>query len=209
MSVSDDPVAEVYIPYTREVWPGTALMIRTRSDPRALEPALRRALLGVEPDLPVLGSPSWRTFEPIGNRVARLLAPRRTVMGLVLVFGGAALLLGAIGVYGVTAFGVAQRMREFGIRMAIGATSRDVTSLVLRQGALLAGLGAIAGIAGAFTLARLLRASLDTMLYKTSPFAVVPLVAAAAILGCVAVAASWVPARRAGGADPMAALRSE
>ncbi len=209
LSVSDDPVEEVYVPYTREVWPGVALLIRTRGDPRAFEPALRRAMLDVEPDLPVLGSPSWRTFEPIGNNVARMLAPRRTVMGLVLAFGAAALLLAAIGVYGVTAFGVAQRMREFGIRMAIGATSRDVIALVLRQGAMLAAIGAVAGIAGAFALARVLRTSLDTMLYRTSPFAVGPLIAAAVTLGSVVVAASWVPARRAGGADPMAALRSE
>jgi ABC-type antimicrobial peptide transport system permease subunit len=209
LSVSDDPVEEVYVPYTREVWPGIALMIRTRGDPRAYEPALRRAMLDVEPDLPVLGSPRWRTFEPIGNNIARMLAPRRTVMSLVLVFGVAALLLAAIGVYGVTAFGVAQRMREFGIRMAIGATSRDVIALVLRQGALLATIGAVAGMAAAFLLARVLRASLDTMLYRTSPFAVIPLVVAAATLACVAVAAAWVPARRAGAADPMAALRSE
>ena len=209
MSVSDDPVEEIYVPYTREVWPGVALMIRTRGDPQAYEPALRRAMLDVEPDLPVLGSPRWRTFEPVGSSVARMLAPRRTVMSLVLVFGAAALLLAAIGVYGVTAFGVAQRMREFGIRMAVGATSRDVIALVLRQAAVLAAIGAAAGIGGAFLLAKLLRASLDSMLYRTSPLAVVPLATAALTLGCVAVAASWVPARRAGAADPMAALRSE
>jgi putative ABC transport system permease protein len=209
ISVSDDPPEEVYVPYTREVWPGVALMIRTRGDSRALESAIRRALLEVEPNLPVLGAPSWHTFEPIGNNVSRLLAPRRTVMGLVLAFGAAALLLAAIGVYGVTAFGVAQRKREFGIRMAIGATSRDVIALVLRQGGRLAAIGAVAGTLGAFALAKAFRASLDSMLYRTSPFAVVPIVAAITTLLCVVVAASWVPARRASAVDPMAALRSE
>ena len=187
----------------------TALLIRTHGDPRAFEPALRRAMLEIEPDLPVLGSPRWRTFEPIGNSVARLLAPRRTVMSLVMGFGAAALLLAAIGVYGVTAFGVAQRMREFGIRMAVGATSRDVVVLVLRQGGVLVAIGAVVGVAGAFALASVFRASLDSVLYRTSPFAAGPLTAGAVTLGCIVVVASWVPARRASAADPITALRSD
>jgi predicted permease len=209
ISVADDPVPEVYVPYTREVWPGIALLIRTKGDPRTIERALRRAVLEVEPALPVASSVQWRTFVPIGDNVARLLAPRRTVVNLVLVFAGVALTLAAIGVYGVMAFGVAQRMREFGVRMAVGATSRDVVALILRQSAKLATVGAAAGIVGGLALARVLRASLDSVLYRTSPFAVAPLAAAAAVLACVAVAAAWVPARRAAGADPLIALRSE
>jgi putative ABC transport system permease protein len=209
LSISDDPVDEVYVPYTREVWPGVALLIRTRGDSRSVERPLRRAMLAVEPDLPVSGSTRWRSFDPIGENVARALAPRRTVMRLVLAFAVAALALAAIGVYGVTAFGVAQRRREFGIRMALGATSRNVIALVLRQSATFAAVGAVIGVAGAFALARVLRASLDSVLYRTSPFAVVPLVVAGAVLGGVAVAAAFAPARRAGDADPMVALRSE
>ena len=209
LSVSDDPVEEVYVPYTREVWPGIALLIRTRGDSRSVERQLRTAIFAVEPELPVNGSARWRSFEPIGENVARALGPRRTVMRLVLAFAVAALALAAIGVYGVTAFGVAQRKREFGIRMALGATAGSVIALVLRQSATFAAVGAVIGAAGAFALARVLRASLDSVLYRTSPFAVVPLVAAAAVLGAVAVLASFPPARRAGSVDPMVALRSE
>jgi putative ABC transport system permease protein len=127
----------------------------------------------------------------------------------VLGFAVAALILAAIGVYGVTAFGVAQRKREFGIRMALGATAGSVVALVLRPSATFAALGALIGVGGAFALARVLRASLDSVLYRTSPFAVVPLIVAAAVLGGVAVAAAFAPARRAGRVDPMVALRSE
>ena len=130
-------------------------------------------------------------------------------MRLVLGFAVAALVLAAIGVYGVTAFGVALRKREFGIRMALGATAGSVVALVVRQSATFAALGALIGVGGAFALARVLRASLDSVLYRTSPFAVVPLIVAAAVLGAVAVAAAFAPARRAGRVDPMVALRSE
>ena len=209
LSVSDDPVPEVYVPYTREVWPGVALLMRTKGDPRAVEAAVRRAMMSVEPGLPVTGSTRWRSFEPIGENVARMIAPRRTVMDLVISFAVAALVLSAIGVYGVTAFGVAQRRREFGIRLAIGATSGDVVGLVLRQGLRLAVSGAVVGMIGAFALARVLRGALDSMLFRTSPFAIAPLALAAAALGLIAVAAAWLPARRAARTDPLLALRSD
>jgi len=209
ISISDDPVDEVYVPYTREVWPGIGLLIRARGEPLTLGPALRRALLGVEPDLPVLGSAGWRTFEPIGTYIDRLLAPRQLVLRLVLGFAGVAVTLAAIGVYVVIAFGVAQRTREIGIRMAVGATTRDVMRLVLRQSLALATVGAVAGIIGGIAIARVLRATLDSVLYRTSPFAVLPLVIAAGALGGITLAAAWVPARSAAGVDPVTALRSE
>jgi len=209
ISISDDPMDEVYVPYTREVWPGIGLLIRARGEPAALETALRRALLSVEPELPVLGSAGWRTFEPIGTYVARLLAPRQLVLRLVLAFAGVALALAAIGVYAVIAFGVAQRTREIGVRMAVGATTRDLMRLVLRQSLVLAGFGAVAGIGGGIAIARVLRATLDSVLYRTSPFAALPLVIAAVVLGAITLAAAWMPARRAAGVDPVIALRSE
>ena len=93
--------------------------------------------------------------------------------------------------------------------MAIGATSRDVVALVLRQSLILAAIGTAAGTAGGLTIARVLRASLDSMLFRTSPFAAVPLTSAAVLLGCVAVASAWWPARRAAAVDPVIALRSD
>ena len=115
----------------------------------------------------------------------------------------------AIGVYVVIAFGVAQRTREIGVRLAVGATTRDVIRLVLRQSLVLAGLGAVAGIGGGIAIARVLRVTLDSVLYRTSPFAVLPLVIAAVVLGAITLAAAWMPARRAAGVDPVIALRSE
>ena len=209
LSVTDEPANEVYVPYTREVWPGVALLIRTRSDPRAMEPAVRRAVLALEPELPVAGSTAWHAFEPIGENIARMVAPRRTVMTLVLSFGLAALALAALGVYGVTAFGVALRRREFGVRLAIGATSRSLTGMVLRQGAGLAAVGVLVGVVAGFAATRALRASIDSALFRTSPVAVVPTLSAAIILVVVAVAATWLPARRAARTDPLLVLRAE
>ena len=209
LSITDDPVNEVYVPYTREVWPGVAMLIRTRGDPRTMEPAVRRAVLAVEPELPVAGSTAWHAFEPIGSNIARMVAPRRTVMTLVLAFGVAALGLAALGVYGVTAFGVALRRREFGVRLAIGATSRSLTNMVLRQGAGLAGVGVLVGVVAGLGATRALRASIDSALFRTSPFALVPTLSAAIILVAVAVAATWLPARRAARTDPLLVLRAE
>jgi ABC-type antimicrobial peptide transport system permease subunit len=131
------------------------------------------------------------------------------MLRLVLGFAGVALALAAIGVYVVIAFGIAQRTREIGIRMAVGATSRDVIGLVLRQSLVLAGVGAVAGIAGGIAIARVLRATVDSVLYRTSPFAVLPLAISAGVLGAIALAAAWMPARRAAAVDPVTALRSE
>jgi len=209
LSVADDPVPEVYVPYTREVWPGIGLLIRSSGDPRRLEPALRRAVSSVEPDIPTRGGGLWRGFHRMDEFVDQNLAARRSVMSIVLVFAASALALAAIGVYGVIAFGVAQRSREFGIRMAVGATPGSVHGLVLRQASKLAAVGVVAGIAAAATLTRVLHASLDPLLYRTSPLAVVPFGIAAVGLGAVAIAAAWVPARRAARVDPVVALRGE
>ena len=130
-------------------------------------------------------------------------------MTLVLAFGVAALALAALGVYGVTAFGVALRRREFGIRLAIGATSRSLTAMVLGQGAGLAAIGVLVGVAAGLAATRALRASIDSALFRTSPFALVPTLSAAIILVGVAVAATWLPARRAARTDPLLVLRAE
>jgi ABC-type lipoprotein release transport system permease subunit len=142
----------------------------------------------------------------LANQALREPLPYRHASRLLLLW---ALALAAIGVYVVIAFGVAQRTREIGVRLAVGATTRDVIRLVLRQSLVLAGLGAVAGIGGGIAIARVLRATLDSVLYRTSPFAVLPLVIAAVVLGAITLAAAWMPARRAAGVDPVIALRSE
>ena len=133
------------------------------------------------------------------------MAQTSFAMVMLAIAGTVALLLGAVGIYGVIAYIAAQRMREIGIRMALGAQAADVRRLVLGQGMTLAGVGIAIGLVGAMGVTRVMRA----LLYETSPtdpltFAgVVPLLVAAALLAC------WVPARRAMRADPIVALRCE
>ena len=133
------------------------------------------------------------------------MAQTSFAMVMLAIAGSVALLLGAVGIYGVIAYIAAQRTREIGIRMALGAQAADVRRLVLGQGMMLAGVGIAVGLVGALGVTRVMRA----LLYETSPtdpltFAgVVPLLVAAALLAC------WVPARRAMRADPIVALRCE
>jgi ABC-type antimicrobial peptide transport system permease subunit len=115
------------------------------------------------------------------------------------------LLLAAIGLYGVIAYTVSQRTREIGIRMALGANRGDVVALVLRQGMKLAGIGIVVGIAGALGLTRVL----TKLLYEVKPNDPLTFAGVSLVLLCVAVLASWLPARRAGKVDPMVALRTE
>jgi ABC-type antimicrobial peptide transport system permease subunit len=120
-------------------------------------------------------------------------------------FSGVALLLAAVGIYGVVAYGVTQRMREFGIRVALGATSREVTGLVVWQGTSMAVVGSAVGLVLAVGAAGIMR----TLIYGIAPRDVASLVGAAMSLMFVAVAASYVPARRAAAVDPGMTLRAE
>ena len=121
------------------------------------------------------------------------------------VFGGAALLLASVGVYGVVAFGVTQRLREFGIRVALGASWKDVMTMVMGQGLKVAGAGLIIGAAGAFTVMRLM----TTMLYDVKPTDPSVFLAVAVVLGSIALLASLIPSVRALRIRPAAALRHE
>jgi putative ABC transport system permease protein len=176
-----------------------ALAVRTLGDPAALTSTVIAQIRAVEPEQPVY---SVFTMEEI---VARSLAQRRLDTALVAVFAVAALLLAAIGIYGVVAYSVNQRLREFGIRIALGAQPGDVMRMVVLRGAAIAGLGAAAGLALSATLARFLRA----LLFEVSPTDWLSYSAAGAALIGVAAAASYVPVRRAMAADPLTSLRGE
>jgi putative ABC transport system permease protein len=136
--------------------------------------------------------------------VARSLGRRRAPTVLLGLFGGVALLLSAIGIYGVLAFGVAQRVREFGIRQALGADRRSILRLVLRQGLTTAGIGIVLGLAGALGFASVMR----QMLFGVPARDPSVLASVAIILLVVAAAACYIPARRATRVDPMVALRN-
>ncbi len=160
---------------------------------------MRAAILRLDPNLPLYD------VETLSGRVGASLQNRRTPMLLLGLFSGMALLLAALGVYGVLAFSVGQRTQEIGIRMALGAATRDVLGLVLRQGGRLIAVGLALGIVGFLAVGRLL----ESLVFEISPLDTPSLLAATAVLCLVGIVACLIPARRAARVDPMVALRDE
>ncbi len=175
------------------------LVVRASGDPAALTDAIRRDVHAVDPNEPVYGV---RTLESV---VAAALGERRFTMSLLVLFAATALVLSAIGIYGVMAYLVSQRTHEIGIRVALGAAPGDVLRLVLEQGVRLAACGVAAGLAGAFAVTRVI----GTLLYGVSPRDPATFIALSAVLTTVALFACYVPARRATRVDPITALRYE
>ena len=174
-------------------------VIRTSLPPASLISAVRRVIRDVDPKLVMMHA------EPLDRLVAGSMARARLTMLLLGIGSATALLLGVIGIYGVLAYTVRQRTAELGVRIALGATPDGMVRMVLRQGALLALGGIAAGLAGAFALSRFLR----SLLYEVSPGDPVAFGGVAVLLFVVALAASYVPARRAGRIDPVRALKAE
>jgi ABC-type antimicrobial peptide transport system permease subunit len=194
-----DPRAQVYWSYRQRTQDRMVLVVRGSRDAGNLGPEIVAAIRAVDPEQPVY---NVRTMTDV---VQRSLAPRRLSLALVAAFAVAALLLASVGVYGVIAFGVAQRVREFGIRMALGAERGAVSRLVLREGATLAALGTLIGLAVALVLGGLV----EGLLFGVQPRDALSTSAAALLLFGVAVVASYLPARRAAGVDPTVALRCD
>ena len=174
------------------------LLVRTDGGPAPLL-ALRRLVADIDRNLPVLDQ---RTMEEQG---ATQLFPQRVALWVAACLGGVALLLALLGIYGVTAYSVAQRTREIGVRVALGAQRAHVLGLVLRQGVVLVAIGVAIGAAMAAGATRVL----SSLLYGVPPTDLVAFTGAAALLALAAIAASWLPARRAAAVDPVIALRSE
>lgn len=198
-SIVADAIPMVYVPnrmMTRRIF---TVVARTTGDPATMVGAVRAAIRSVEPDQPITEMGTMR--DVIGDAVA---APRVLTM-LVAMFGVVALLLAAIGVYGVVAYVVGQRTNEIGIRLALGAKSTDIVRWTLQTGLRPAIVGLVAGGAGALMLSRLL----GTQLYDVSPTDPVVFGSVAIVLIVMAVLASGVPARRAARVDPAVALRAE
>ena len=197
------PSPKIYLPYTANPWTHMALIVRTRGDPIPMIPVLERTVLGVEPALPIAGEGAG--FSTMDQLLTSSMGAQRFNTSLLLVFALAALLLAAIGIYGLMAYAVTQRTQEIGIRMALGALPRDVLALVVREGMMLAIVGIAIGVAGAFAATRLLA----SMLYGVAPTDPATFVCVAVLLGTVAFLACWLPARRAARVDPLVALRAE
>jgi predicted permease len=188
----------LYYPLAQQaVGRSTALVLKTGLDPQTLVPQVRAAVRALDPEQPIA---DVRTME---QWLSRSLQNRRTNMELLTVFGAVALVLSAIGIYGVLAFGVAQRVREFGIRQALGADRASILSLVIRQGLKTAGTGTVLGLAASFALVRFLQ----TLLFGVTPHDPLVFVGVGVTLFAVAMAACYIPARRATRVDPMVALR--
>ena len=187
----------LYYPVTQAPRSSMAITLKTALDPITLAGSVRETVQSIDPDQPIA---DVRTMD---QWIARSLASRRTPMMLLALFGAVALALSAIGIYGVLAFGVAQRVREFGIRQALGADRQSILSLVLRQGMRTTAIGVVAGLIGAFVLTRFLQ----TLLVGVQQHDAVVFAAVTALLGVVALAACYIPARRATEVDPIVALR--
>jgi putative ABC transport system permease protein len=196
----DAPVRyETFYPFAQSPAFRMQLVVRTRGEPSNVVRALRDAVREADPDQPLYGVGSME------SRLGEMMTARRFAMVLLGTFAGLALLLGVVGVYGVTSYLVAQRVREMGVRMALGASGQDVVSLVVRQGMRAAAVGLAVGLAGAFATTRLL----GSLLYGVGPRDAVTFTSVSVALFLATLLANWVPARRAARVDPLIALRAD
>jgi predicted permease len=196
----DAPYApHLFLPARQIAFNSITVYVRAAARPEALEEPIRRAVQEVNPDLPVFGVRSVRSV------ISDSLASRRFAMQILGFFAATALLLAAIGIYGVMAYFVSQRVREIGVRMALGAQRGDVLKLVVRQGMSLALVGVIVGLVASLLLMRLIAG----LLFGVSSTDPVTLLIFTALLAGVALLANYIPASRAARIDPMVALRHE
>ncbi len=197
--VGDSGKGVCYYPMLQQPLPQAFLVVKTKAEPATLASAIQRAVASVDSAQPAAD------FKTMEQYVAGSLSPQRMAASLLEIFSGLALFLAAIGLYGVISYSTAQRTREIGIRMALGAQRRQVWDMVIRQGLRLALAGVLAGAVAASVLAWFLRSQLfEVSAFDPSTFALTCLI----LLG-VALAACYIPARRATKVDPMVALRYE
>jgi len=197
--LGEKPRPEMYYPLDQDTSDRITFVLRSRQSLAPLAAAARRELAAVDPGL------SLFEVKSLEDRLADSVAAPRSAGVLLGLFAGLAVVLAAAGVYGVLAFSVAQRTREIGIRMAIGASARTVRWWVLRRALVLAGIGIVAGLGGALLLGH----SLERLLYGVAPSDPPTALGAAAMLSLVTVAAALLPADRATRIDPQEALRAE
>ena len=189
----------IYFPAAQQPTAGTVLVVRTEGDPAALSSAVRQAVLSVDPAQPVFD------VLTMDQRMTDAAQPRRTPAVLLSVFGGLAVVLAMLGVYGVLAYSVAQRTSEFGVRMALGASPGDIARLVLGSGLVLVAAGIVVGLVGYLALSGLV----STLLFDTAPTDPLMIAVAPLLLGIVALAACLVPTLRATRVEPIEALRRD
>jgi len=198
-NLREQPLPFIYIPLAQEYQAGMTVMVRTASDPTSLLAPVRNEMRALNKDVPVF------SVQTVTERIGGQLAADRMIAVLLSIFGAAALLLAAIGIYGVMGYSVAQRTHEIGIRIALGAEQRDILKLIVGQGLTLILIGAGLGLALALALTRVVENLLfDVSATDPLTFGVVVL-----LLMAVALLACYLPARRAMKVDPLVALRYE
>jgi putative ABC transport system permease protein len=198
-SLTKDADPEFYEPYRQAPRGEMIVALRTASDPMLLAPVLRQAVLEIDPTQAV------SSVRSMAQRLSEALGTPRLAAALLTVFGTVALLLAAVGIYGVISFSVARRTREMGVRIALGASRRDVLRMVVGQAVVLASIGVAVGIGGSLALTRVVQGILFGV-NATNPL---PYLAVSALLIAIAALAAYVPARRAAGVSPSVALRYE
>jgi putative ABC transport system permease protein len=190
---------EYYLPHAQDSWNAMVLVARTNVEPASLAPEMRQQVWAIDKDQPVF---DVRTMQEVRSLSVTLYTFSSAMVGI---FAGVALLLAAIGIYGVMAFNVTQRTHEIGIRMALGARGADVLKLVVRHGMMLALIGVAIGVAGAWALTRFM----EKLLVGVQPTDLLTFSVVSACLLLAALLACYLPARRATKVDPLVALRYE
>ncbi len=199
-ALDEPPAPTMYWPVAQiRLTPALAIVVRTQGDPANVSSSVRAAIAEIDPGQPIYD------MQTLDQLVAKSLGQRRFTLTLMLLFGVIALVLSAVGIYGVMAFAVTQRTQEIGIRMAMGARALDVLRLIVGSGMWLATIGVVIGLAGAFAITRLM----TSLLFGISPTDFITFALVTVGLLVVALLACYIPARRATKVDPLIALRYE
>jgi putative ABC transport system permease protein len=198
-SLNAEPRAAYYVPHTQVPFSQMIAVVKTTGEPRSMISGVTKEVAAMDPDIPLFGVKSMEEY--LSSSVA---APRFNTT-LLSIFAAVALVLTVVGLYGVMSYSVAQRTNEIGIRLALGAQSRDVLLMIVKQGSVLIGLGLAIGLFGAYLATKLI-ASLLFGVQAKDPFT---FAAVAVVLALVGLLACYIPAWRATKVDPMEALRCE
>ena len=192
-SVRDDAPATMYVPYTQSAVGGMAFEVRTAGEPTSAVGAIREAVRQVDPNVPLMNVSTQ--MEQIEARFSQ----ERLFAQAYALFGGLALLVAAVGLFGVMSYSVARRINEIGVRMALGAQRFDVVRMIMRESSVLVGAGVVIGIGAALASGRLVA----TLLFGLQPSDTGTIALAVAVLLAVSALAGYLPARRAARVDPM------
>jgi putative ABC transport system permease protein len=198
-ALNERQLALGYVPHAQRPQIFTSLVVRTAGNPLDYAKAVRNAIWSVDRDQPI-----WR-FRAMDQDLDGSVASKKAMMWLTGSFALVALLVAAVGIYGVLSYTMSQRTQEVGIRIALGADARSVTRMVVVEGAKLVGVAVVAGLLTGAGAARLLR----NQLFGVQPNDAMTFVVVTAVLSAIAIVACYLPARRASRVDPMVALRAD